>query len=91
MYPWYSIPEATELDCFLSDRLQDGPGSDLPIPGVVLFDKLLGLPVRCRICGRADRWLPEGRTFVCEHDPIPGVPCRVIDDVSVDWVTVGAR
>lgn len=81
--------DAALFDDTLADRLQGPIGDDLPTPGLTLFDKALGLPVRCRICGRADRWLPDGRVYVCEHEPHWLTPwLRVIDDVSVSKVIV---
>lgn len=89
MYLWNCIPESTIFDIYLSDRLQDEPGSDLPIPGFSLLDKLTGLPVKCCICNESNHWLPEGLVFVCEHDPIPLLPCRVLDSVRVEKVYTG--
>lgn len=41
-----------------------------------LFDRH-GQPIRCHLCGRDDRWTPEGdlenhviRMFACEHEPL---------------------
>lgn len=87
-------PLAGLLDEPLSERLQGGPiGGDLGGgEGCILFDIGLGLPVRCRICGRCDRWLPEGLAWICEHEPSPHVPwLRVIDSVRADKVTPGRR
>lgn len=83
-----NLNDATEFDFYLSDRLTGPIGDDLPRIGFRLLDKLTFQPVVCRICGRADGWLPEGATFVCEHPPIDGVACRVIDDIRADAVIV---
>lgn len=85
--------EVTVFDTHLSDRLQGPIGDDLPVPGLVLFDRVLDLPVRCRLCGRCDRWLPENElVFVCEHEPAREVPwLRRIDSVRADRVIVEHR
>lgn len=88
MFPWNWIPESTIFDTYLSERLQDNPGSDLPIPGYSLLDWMTGMPIRCCICDEFNHWLPEGIVFVCEHDPIPGVPCRILDSVRMEKVMV---
>lgn len=77
------------LDEPLSERLQGEPiGNDLGgDEGCALFDVELGLPVHCRICGQANRWIREGLVYVCEHEPLELFPViRVIDSVRVEIV-----
>lgn len=57
-----------------------------------------GQPIACRLCGRDDRWTPEGecddglpRSWVCEHGTVSGV-VRQFDSVParliVAWEVV---
>lgn len=84
------LPDATLFDTYLSDRLQGPIGDDLPTPGLSLRYAATGLPVICRICDKGDKWLPENeRVFVCEHDPLEGMPgLRVIDSVRSELVYI---